>query len=117
MTSRAYTGPAFVEAMANHARTPILMIQTEGSGASSLRYEDITGVPEQVKDDLKRDAIAFVTFSNQREADQAFETLMTNWPEEGRTTLGITALLAVPGQRSRVFDAIPGNERSFRLAA
>lgn len=115
MSARPYTAPAFIDAVSQRTKKPVLMIQTEGSCASSMRYADITGVPEEVRDELRHNDIAFVTFDTADEAIIAFDMLITNWPEIGQTTLSITAVLGVPGQPRRDFQQIPGVGRTYQI--
>ncbi|QAY80224.1 hypothetical protein [Sphingosinicella sp. BN140058] len=118
MTARFYTGPAFVETLAAKTRTAVLMLQTgDAIGASSSRFQDITGVPDDVRAELYDTGLAFVTFDTAAEANAAFDTLVANWPQQGQTTLPLTAVLGLPDRRTREFQQIPGHERTFKIAA
>lgn len=110
MNARTYSSSSFISTLADRTQTYVLLIQTDGFGASSLRYLDITGIPEEARDELRENNIAFVTYTDRQEAIQAIETLVANWPEQSQTTLGIFAALGVPGENNREFQQYPGGE-------
>jgi len=117
MAARFFPAPAFAHAFAARTNTPIIIIQTEGSCASSQRYHDIHGMPQGVINELRENGIAFATFDTEAESNAAFDSLVANFPECGQTTLSITAILGLPRTANREFQQIHGGERTFKIAA
>ncbi|AXK43859.1 hypothetical protein [Erythrobacter aureus] len=115
MSHRNYSATAFAAALAAKTSTPILVLSTDGSNANSMRYDAIEGIDLEVKNELHQNDIAFVTYDSADEANAALDTLIAAWPES--TTLSLIAHLGVPGQPTRVFDAIAGYEAEEKLAA
>ncbi len=113
---RHYTTTAFVEQVALKTKTPILVIQTDGSGASSLRYHDIA-VDEEIRAQLIDGEQVFLTFGSADEANDLFDLIVREFPESGQTTLSLTLILGLPDGETREFEQIPGYERSFKIAA
>lgn len=111
-----FAAPAFIEALAARTETPVMMIQTDGFGASSLRYMEIS-VPDDVRDELHESDLAFLTFESALEATTKFEEIIANFPDTHSTCLSITIVLGLPDAPAKHFQQIPGYERTFKIAA
>ena len=102
---RTYNTAEFAGAVAAKTKTPVLVLRTDGSCASTLRYQDIP-LDQAVIDELLAEDIAFVTFADPAEATAAFEQIAASYPTS--TTLSLSVVLAIPGEEPQTFAKIPG---------
>jgi hypothetical protein len=90
-----YTTPEFISSVAHQTNKSIVLIQAEGSCASSMfRYRDIA-VPEDVQREMIETGQAFLVFANEKEAQAKFHEIISAYPE--RTTLTLILTLSRPG--------------------
>lgn len=113
---RHYATSAFVSQLAARTRTPVMVVNASGMGASSMRYRDIA-VPIEVQEELMENEQVFMTFDTEIEAKAQFDAIVANFPDAGQTTLSITVVLGLPGQAAREFEQIHGDERRLKMAA
>lgn len=111
MAHREYAQIDFIAALAQKARTPILLLQVEASCASSLRFRDIEGITDEMINNLGDDGTAFITFDSLDEAKKFHDGIVANFPRSGETTLGLTAILGLTNGQALVFDQQHGAER------
>lgn len=103
-----YATAEFATSVAAKTRTPVMIIQTEGSCAGSSRYYDIAVAPD-IQALLHHEEQAFLTFDSPEEAIAKFDEILAAFPEPGQTPLSLIICLGIPDQATRTFSQIPGS--------